>query len=158
MILHTENHSNLTNSIVNYTVSTLFLLNSLFNGHFWAAYSQKTNAHLFPWDHASCLYKRAGKFSFVYFNFYFMKGKRRYQFFYINGSNQFSKFNMIIVSSTDSLPGNRTVLMFIEHQVEVEVNLRPTVSRPVCTGVRRPSGTRDHFVKKCFIAKEATQN
>jgi hypothetical protein len=29
--------------------------------------------------------------------------------------------------------------------VEVEVNLRPTVSRPIYPGVRRPSGTRDQF-------------
>jgi hypothetical protein len=30
-------------------------------------------------------------------------------------------------------------------ELEVEVNLQPTVSWPACLGVRRPSGTRDQF-------------
>jgi hypothetical protein len=30
-------------------------------------------------------------------------------------------------------------------EVEVEVNLRPTVSRAVCPGVSHSSGTRDQF-------------
>jgi hypothetical protein len=34
---------------------------------------------------------------------------------------------------------------FQAESLEVEVNLRPTVSRPVCLGVRRPSGSCDHF-------------
>jgi hypothetical protein len=31
------------------------------------------------------------------------------------------------------------------NSVEVEVNLRPTISRPVCLGVRHPSGTRNQL-------------
>jgi hypothetical protein len=32
-----------------------------------------------------------------------------------------------------------------EVEVEVEINLQPSVSRPVCPGVRGPLGTRDQF-------------
>jgi hypothetical protein len=35
---------------------------------------------------------------------------------------------------------------------EVEVNLRPIVSRPVCPSVRRPSGTRDQFFFLLWIS------
>jgi hypothetical protein len=53
-------------------------------------------------------------------------------------------------------------------EVEVEVNLRPTVSRPVCPGVRRPSGTYDQFFFRheisctqlrlcCFVAPSLTR-
>jgi hypothetical protein len=35
--------------------------------------------------------------------------------------------------------------------VEVEVNLRPTVSRPVCLGVRHSSGTHDQFFRQLWV-------
>jgi hypothetical protein len=37
-------------------------------------------------------------------------------------------------------------VLFMKNEVEVEINLRPTVNRPVCLGVRRPSGTFDQFL------------
>jgi hypothetical protein len=37
------------------------------------------------------------------------------------------------------IPSSKTAYL------EVEVTLRPTVSRPVRLGIRHPSGTRDHF-------------
>jgi hypothetical protein len=48
------------------------------------------------------------------------------------------------VSKVFSISKN-TAAVDMLFEVEVEVNLRPTVSRPVCLGVRRPSGTSDRF-------------
>jgi hypothetical protein len=54
--------------------------------------------------------------------------------------SNFSRYDKCLIKLSFSLECN---LCSVE--VEVEVNLRPTVSRPVCLGVRHPSGTRDQF-------------
>jgi hypothetical protein len=48
----------------------------------------------------------------------------------------------------DGVPFNRNNIADfgkVFNEVEAEVNLQPTVSRPVCLGAGNPSGTRDKF-------------
>jgi hypothetical protein len=51
---------------------------------------------------------------------------------------------------TNTETGLSYIVRYVSTEVEVEVNLRPTVSRPVCPGVRRPTGTCD----QCFFLLE----
>jgi hypothetical protein len=52
--------------------------------------------------------------------------------------NKFTSHSMLIMKSKKDI-------LYTEVYCKYEVNLRPTVSRPVCPGVRRPSGTCDQF-------------
>jgi hypothetical protein len=48
-------------------------------------------------------------------------------------------------------PVERAVLNHWTTHVEIEVNLRPTVSRPICPGVRLRFGAHDEIFVFCLI-------
>lgn len=82
MNLHAENPSNITNSVVHYIVS-IFSANLFFLRPFMSSILSKSLGLYSPSmrDQVSYLYKTIGKFiSFVYFNLYVLKGRRRYHF------------------------------------------------------------------------------
>jgi hypothetical protein len=51
----------------------------------------------------------------------------------------------------DWQPPQSNILLFWLNWTEVEVTLRPTVSRPVCLGVGFPSGPHDKIFPFCLI-------
>jgi hypothetical protein len=77
----------------------------------------------------------------------------------IPATGSYARNNGLLINCQTLLPKSHTSLLAVHilrvdmcsslrglhFRLEVEVNLRPTVSRSVCLGVRRPSGTWDQF-------------
>jgi hypothetical protein len=72
------------------------------------------------------------------------RGAARLNYIRINHTNWLQSSGLDKKWTLVSFVGETSALWFVRSS-GVEVNLRPTVSRPVCLGVRHLSGTRDQF-------------